>query len=75
MGSRTKTRTIRGWDVGLAAAILAVVLLAWLTAPGSDSAVSHFGGGHSLRAHPAAKTLQRPPGRGAALSLTRPALP
>lgn len=38
MSSRTKARTARGWDIGLAAAILAVVLLGWLTAPGSGGA-------------------------------------
>ena len=35
MNFRTKVRTVRGGDIGLAAAILAVVLLGWLTASGS----------------------------------------
>jgi len=43
MNSRTKVRTVRGWDIGLAAAILAVVLLGWLTAPGSNGAAPHSG--------------------------------
>jgi hypothetical protein len=43
MSSRTKARTARGWDIGLAAAILAVVLLGWLTAPGSSGAAPHSG--------------------------------
>jgi hypothetical protein len=43
MSSRTKARTARGWDIGLAAAILAVVLLGWLTAPGSGGAAPHSG--------------------------------
>jgi hypothetical protein len=43
MNSRTVVRTVRGWDIGLAAAILAVVLLSWLTAPGSNSAAPHSG--------------------------------
>jgi len=43
MNSRTKVRTVRGWDLGLAAAILAVVLLGSLTAPGSNGAAPHSG--------------------------------
>ena len=43
MTSRTMVRTVRGWDIGLAAAILAVVLLGWLTAPGSNGAAPHSG--------------------------------
>ena len=43
MNSRTKVRTVRGWDIGLAAAILAVVFLGWLTAPGSNGAAPHSG--------------------------------
>lgn len=43
MNSRTKVRTVRGSDIGLAAAILAVVLLGWLTAPGSNGAGPHSG--------------------------------
>jgi len=43
MNSRTKVRTVRGWDIGLAAAILAVVLLGWLTAAGSNGAAPHSG--------------------------------
>ena len=31
MNFRTKVRTVRGWDIGLAAAIVAVVVLGWLT--------------------------------------------
>jgi hypothetical protein len=38
MNPRAKFGTVRGWDIGLAAAILAVVLLGWLTALGSNSA-------------------------------------
>jgi hypothetical protein len=34
-------RTARAWDIGLAAAILAVVLLGWLTAPGSNGGALH----------------------------------
>ena len=41
MNFRTKVRTVRGWDIGLAAAILAVVLLGWLTAPGSSAPAPH----------------------------------
>jgi hypothetical protein len=41
MNSRSKARTVGGWDIGLAAAILAVVLLGWLTAPGSNGAAPH----------------------------------
>jgi len=41
MNSRTKVRTVRGWDIGLAAAIVAVVLLGWLTVPGSSGAAPH----------------------------------
>jgi hypothetical protein len=44
MSSRTKGRTVRGWDIGLAAAILAVVLLGWLTAPGGSGAPAHRSG-------------------------------
>jgi hypothetical protein len=57
MNSRTKVRTIRGWDIGLAAAILAVVLLGWLTAPGSNGAAPHSGqlvGRAQLSARPVA---------------------
>jgi len=43
MSSRTKVRSIRCWDVGLAAAIVAVVLLGWLTAPASNGAAPHSG--------------------------------
>jgi hypothetical protein len=44
MSSRTRGRTARGWDIGLGAAILAVVLLGWLTAPGGNGApASHSG--------------------------------
>jgi len=43
MNSRTNVRAVRGGDIGLAAAILAVVLLGWLTAPGSNGAASHSG--------------------------------
>jgi hypothetical protein len=43
MNSRAKVRSARGWDVGLAAAIAAVVLLGWLTAPGSNGAAPHSG--------------------------------
>jgi hypothetical protein len=43
MNFRTKTRAVPGWDIGLAAAILAVVLLGWLTAPGGNSAAPHSG--------------------------------
>ena len=43
MNSRSKARTVGGWDIGLAAAILAVVLLGWLTAPGSNGAAPHSG--------------------------------
>jgi hypothetical protein len=68
---RTRARTARGWDIGLAAAILAVVLLGWLTAPGSNGAPP----GYSPRARPAAKTFQRPPGHGPVQPMTRPAVP
>jgi hypothetical protein len=30
--SRTMVRTVRGWDIGVTAAILAVVMLGWLVA-------------------------------------------
>ena len=43
MNSGTKVRTVHGWDIGLAAAILAVVLLGWLSAPGSNGAQPHSG--------------------------------
>jgi hypothetical protein len=43
MNFRTNVRAVRGWDIGLAAAIAAVVLLGWLTAPGSNRAVPHSG--------------------------------
>ena len=43
MSSRTKVRTVRGWDIGLAATILAVVLLGWLTAPGGNGAAPRSG--------------------------------
>jgi hypothetical protein len=43
MTSRTKVGTGRGWDIGLAAAILGVVLLGWLSAPGDNGAVPHSG--------------------------------
>jgi hypothetical protein len=43
MNPRTNVRAVRGWDIGLAAAILAVVLLGWLTAPGSNGAAPHSG--------------------------------
>ena len=38
MSSRTKGRTVRGWDIAVAAAILAVVLLGWLTSLGGGGA-------------------------------------
>lgn len=41
MNSGAKVRTVHGWDIGLAAAILAVVLLGWLTAAGSNGAALH----------------------------------
>lgn len=41
MSSRTKGRSISGWDAGLAAAIAAVVLLGWLTAAGGTAAAAH----------------------------------
>ena len=43
MNYRTKVRTVRGGDIGLAAAILAVVLLGWLTAAGSNGTAHHSG--------------------------------
>jgi hypothetical protein len=43
MNFRTKVRTVRGGDIGLAAAILAVVLLGWLTASGSSGAAPGSG--------------------------------
>ena len=43
MNSRTKVWSARGWDVGVAAAIVAVVLLGWLTAPASNGAAPHSG--------------------------------
>jgi hypothetical protein len=43
MNTRTKVRTVRGWDIGMAAAILAVLLLGWLTALGSNGAAPHSG--------------------------------
>jgi hypothetical protein len=43
MNFRTNVRAVRGWDIGLAAAILAVVLLGWLTAPGSNGAAPYSG--------------------------------
>jgi hypothetical protein len=67
MNSRTKVRTGRGGDIGLAAAILAVVLLGWLTAPGGNGAARHPGqlaGPVQMSARP-----------GPAPSMTRPALP
>lgn len=59
MNSRTKVRTVRGWDIGLAAAILAVVLLGWLTAPGSNGAAPHSG----QLAGPARLSARPGPGR------------
>jgi hypothetical protein len=61
MTSRTKARTIRGWDIGLAAAILAVVLLGWLTAPGSNAAAPHHGQLVS-RGVPPPGSINDPPG-------------
>jgi hypothetical protein len=54
MNSPAKSRTARGWDIGLAAGIVAVVLLGWLTAPGSTA--------RTVRYAPAARIVQRPPG-------------
>jgi hypothetical protein len=41
MNLRMKAGTVHGWDIGLAAAIVAVVFLGWLTAPGSNGAAPH----------------------------------
>jgi hypothetical protein len=41
MNPRMKVGTVRGWDIGLAAVIVAVVFFGWLTAPGSNGAAPH----------------------------------
>jgi hypothetical protein len=41
MNLRMKAGTVRGWDIGLAAAIAALVFLGWLTAPASNGAAPH----------------------------------
>ena len=41
MNTRMKVGTVRGWDIGSAVAIVAVVLLGWLTAPGGNGAAPH----------------------------------
>jgi hypothetical protein len=65
MNSRTKVRTVRGGDIGLAAAILAVVLLGWLTAPGGNGAAPHSGqlvGPVQVSARPGSARLSAWPG-------------
>jgi hypothetical protein len=77
MSSRTKARTARGWDIGLAAAILAVVLLGWLTAPGTGGAAPHSGqvmspARLSGRATPGVVRPRGSPGRGTAPATSTP---
>ena len=75
MTSRTMVRTVRGWDIGLAAAILAVVLLGWLTAPGSNGAAPHSGQLAGPALGRAGDASSARPANGPAPSMTRPALP
>ena len=60
MNPRMKVGTVRGWDIGSAVAIVAVVLLGWLTAPGGNGAAPHS---------------RQFPATGPASSVTRPAPP
>jgi hypothetical protein len=41
MNTRMKVGTVRGWDIGSAVAIVTVVFLGWLTAPGGNGAAPH----------------------------------
>jgi hypothetical protein len=76
MSSRTKVRSVRGWDVGLAAAIAAVVLLGWLTAPASNGAAPHSGQ-LAGRGHVTGNShvAPRPRGGNGAAAARPPALP
>jgi hypothetical protein len=61
MSSRAKVRTARGWDIAVVAAIVAVLLLGWLTSFGA-------GGGAPPRSGqlvvPAPLSARPGPGRG-----------
>ena len=61
MRASTEVRTVRGWDVALAAAILAVVLFGWFTAAGSNYAGAPRSAPSVAHACPSAAAA---PGRG-----------
>lgn len=54
MKASTGSQTVRGWDVAVVAAILAVVLLGWFTAAGGNHAKAPHHPAHSV-------THARPP--------------